>query len=282
MAEKYALLNSRATHNFIDKRMAKKLGIGTRPLTKPRSIINVDGTRNQEGTLTKYANLSVSHQDIMEVQQFFITNLGEDCAIFGFSWLQTFSLNINWRQAKINRKTTINTIKERPPHWVQISQIALIAHCIAKKEGLEKGEEVHVQIDKTNVAQQWAEKLLNDKKGKLMTEATIPTQYVEYSDVFSESAARQSPPQREDNHAINFKPNMPNTSSCKIYPISFKKPSSSGSGWAKTSTKILLGNQSPLLHRWHSLLRRRTATTKSSKIIVPSMNTQFPMSLYYH
>ena len=222
-AEERALLDSGATHNFIDKRMAKRLGIGTRPLTKPRSIINVDGTGNREGTLTKYADLSVSHQGITEVQRFFITNLGEDRAIFGFPWLQTFSPDIDWRQAKINGKTTVKTTRERPPHWAQISQIILIARCIAKKEQLGQGEEIHVRINKTNVAQQWAEKLLNDKKGELMTEATIPAQYAEYSDVFSESTARRFPPQREDDHAINFKPNAPDTFSCKIYPISFKE-----------------------------------------------------------
>jgi predicted aspartyl protease len=77
-AEERALLDSGATHNFIDKRMAKRLGIGTKPLAKPRSIINVDGTGNREGTLTRYADLLVSHQNTNEVQRFFITNLGED------------------------------------------------------------------------------------------------------------------------------------------------------------------------------------------------------------
>ena len=170
--------------------MAKQLGIGTKPLAKPRSIINVDGTGNREGTLTKYADLLVSHQDTSEVQRLFITNLGEDRAIFGFPWLQTFSPDVNWRQAKITGRTVVRTTQKPPPHWAQISQLALIARCIAKKEELEEGEEVHIRINKTNVAQQWAEKLLSDKKNKLMMEATIPTQYKEYSDVFSESAAR--------------------------------------------------------------------------------------------
>ena len=83
----------------------------------------------------------------------------------------------------------VRTTNKPPPHWAQVSQIAFVARCIAKREGLQQGEEVHIRINKTNVAQQWAEKLLNDKKDKLMTEATIPTQYMEYADVFSESAA---------------------------------------------------------------------------------------------
>ena len=150
-------------------------------------------------------------------------NLGEDRAIFEFPWLQTFSLDIDWRQAKIKGKTTTRTMTEQPLYWAQISRIAFIARCIAKKQKLEKGEKVHMRINKTNVAQQWAEKLLKEKKNELTTEATIPAQYAEYSDVFLESAARQFPPHREDDHAINFKPGTPDMFSCKIYPISLKE-----------------------------------------------------------
>jgi hypothetical protein len=47
-----ALLDSSATHNFMDKRMAKRLGIGTKDLGVLRAIRNVDGTPNIGGELT--------------------------------------------------------------------------------------------------------------------------------------------------------------------------------------------------------------------------------------
>jgi hypothetical protein len=89
----------------------------------------------------------------------------------------------------------------------------------AKKTELEEGDEIHMTIGKTNVAQQWAQKT-HEKRGDLVTENSIPTQYAEFSDVFSEQAARRFPSAREDDHAIEFKDTAPDTFSCKIYPVS--------------------------------------------------------------
>jgi hypothetical protein len=41
------LLDSGATHNFIDIRTVIRLGIGTQRLKQPRTITNVDRTTNQ-------------------------------------------------------------------------------------------------------------------------------------------------------------------------------------------------------------------------------------------
>jgi predicted aspartyl protease len=67
MAEEKALLDSRATHNFMNKKMAKRLGIGTRKLKTPQLIKNVDGTENQEGTLTHYTNLELTSNNQTDI-----------------------------------------------------------------------------------------------------------------------------------------------------------------------------------------------------------------------
>ena len=67
MAKEEALLDSGAMHNFIDKRMAKRLGIGTKKLENPRKIRNVDGTDNQAGELTKYTDLKTIVDKDIEV-----------------------------------------------------------------------------------------------------------------------------------------------------------------------------------------------------------------------
>ena len=87
--------------------------------------------------------------------------------------------------------------------------------------GPDEADEVHVMINKTNLAQQWVEAAYKDRKD--MMETSIPEHYKEYAEVFSEEAAKRFPPSRDNDHAINFKEGAPDKFKCKIYPISAKE-----------------------------------------------------------
>ncbi len=113
---------------------------------------------------------------------------------------------------------TIHTTNLGPPEWAQISRIIFIGRLLARKAKNDQGDEIHMVINKMNLAQQWAEAAHKGKE--VMTMSTIPEQYKEYTEVFSEEAARCFPLEREDDHAIKFKEGTPDTFSCKIYPIS--------------------------------------------------------------
>src|SRR6266849_3347255 len=71
MAKEEVLLDSGATHNFLDKRLVKRLGIGTKELAVPQGITNVDGTKNQDGTITRYTDLEVTMDEQTEIQRFY-------------------------------------------------------------------------------------------------------------------------------------------------------------------------------------------------------------------
>ena len=57
--EEHALIDSRATENFLDYRTVKQLDLGTKPLDTPQPIINADRSPNRKGALTWYTELMV-------------------------------------------------------------------------------------------------------------------------------------------------------------------------------------------------------------------------------
>ena len=76
--EERALLDSGASHNFIDICTIWRLGIGTKRLDEPRQVMNVDGTTNKAGDISKYTNLTITYKDRMATLPFFVTNLRKD------------------------------------------------------------------------------------------------------------------------------------------------------------------------------------------------------------
>src|SRR5258708_3990717 len=84
------LLDSGATHNFIDIRTIIRLGIGTKRLKKPRTVTNVDGTLNRAGSITRYTNLLFSYKGKETDLPMYVTNLGRDRIILGLPWFKEF------------------------------------------------------------------------------------------------------------------------------------------------------------------------------------------------
>jgi hypothetical protein len=94
-AEERMLINSGATENFLDHRMVKRLGIGTRQLPVPRRIFNVDSTENIVGRLTHCCTLCICKGKLSILQTFYITVLGADRAILGYPWLKAFNPHLD-------------------------------------------------------------------------------------------------------------------------------------------------------------------------------------------
>ena len=78
MATASALVDSGTTENFVNICTAEHWGMPRKNLFKPRPIVNVDGTENKAGAITKACILEIEHQEKQKLQQFYITDLGFD------------------------------------------------------------------------------------------------------------------------------------------------------------------------------------------------------------
>ena len=84
MAEEVALIDSGATENFIDQETIKKLKLGSKKLSEPVRLRNINGTYNQSGSVTNFINLLVNRGGRKIMQRFYVTNLGSDRIILGY------------------------------------------------------------------------------------------------------------------------------------------------------------------------------------------------------
>jgi len=101
VAKDEALLNSRATENFLDLQTWKELRIGRFQLRKPVPVRNVDGTSNSAGNIKYFCWLKIRIKNRDRRMKFFLTNLGNDRFILGYPFLKSFNPKIDWEKGQI-------------------------------------------------------------------------------------------------------------------------------------------------------------------------------------
>ena len=169
--------------------------MGTRELRVPLNVHNVDGTNNQEGTITQFCNLWIQRGAHVEKLGFYVTNLGQDCVILGYPWFKTFNPSFNWTaNALMGEDVTIETAgyhsrHPTPPQPIQPTKIREL-----------------IQTADTTI-----------EEDRQVVQKLIPARYHHHWEVFSKRASYQFPPAREEDHAIILKPGVPNTINCRVY-----------------------------------------------------------------
>lgn len=96
-----ALVDSGASAIFMHRRFAAKHKMLLRPLARPITVTNIDGTQNQAGTITHTVQLRMSVGDHREIVDFFVTDISTKDVILGYPWLRRVNPDIDWQSGKL-------------------------------------------------------------------------------------------------------------------------------------------------------------------------------------
>jgi hypothetical protein len=96
------LIDSGAGGLFIDQNYAKNFDINY--LDKPVKAYNVDRTENKWGMINAYVNLEFILGERKFKERFYVTGLGKQRIILGFSWLHKYNPIIDWKKEEITFK----------------------------------------------------------------------------------------------------------------------------------------------------------------------------------
>ena len=196
-ANTQALVDSRATENFIPHQLIKQFNITTTPLTQPRTARNVDESLNKSCKITEKVELEIQHQNHTKKLQFFVTNQGVNNMILGYPFLAITNPELDWKKGAM--KGTVAASMHDAHKWKVLSQ-----------------------IQKTTTSTQLAIKEA-EKKPQQTWDQIVPKQYNCFKKVFSEEESKQLPKSKPWDNAIDLKLDAPASFDCKIYPLSPKE-----------------------------------------------------------
>src|SRR5258708_34504306 len=91
-----ALLDSGVTGMFVNWAFAQKHKLETRPLPNPVPVHNVDGTPNENRSITEEVEVILWYDQHMEKVHLAVANLRWQTIIIGHSWLTHHNPEVDW------------------------------------------------------------------------------------------------------------------------------------------------------------------------------------------
>src|SRR5258708_9792548 len=95
------LLDSGATGMFINQSFVQKHQLETTPLPQPVLVRNVDGSPNENGSVTEEVHVTLRFGRHSERAHLTVANLGQQLGIIGHSWLTLHNLEVDWVSQKV-------------------------------------------------------------------------------------------------------------------------------------------------------------------------------------
>ena len=110
--ETQVLIDCGAGGMFINQNFAQNFKIHL--LTEPITAQNMDGTINKKGTIKSYIKLETKINSRKFREWFYVTGLGKQKIILGFTWLQKYNPLIDWKDQKFNFRKCFEQTKLKP------------------------------------------------------------------------------------------------------------------------------------------------------------------------
>ena len=187
-----ALLDSGATGCFVDKSWVLDRHLRLSKLVKPVLVLNVDGTRNQEGDIMHYVLLTVGVGKHAEKLWCAVTCLGKVPLILGHDWLKKHNPDIDWTTGDVR-------LSRCPPECKSLMDM-----CFAKLTSDNESQETWIQAVKNHESKGDVNKLTLEEAQKL-----VPHEYWEYLDVFLKSKSERMLLRKPWDHGIDLKEDFP-------------------------------------------------------------------------
>ena len=236
--------------NCIDYGFARRNKIPLKKLQKPLTVNNVDRSPNEAGTIRHSVTLFIRMGGIIHKEEFYAIKCGKDNIILGLPWLNRVNPTINWVNKHVNiheatdQTEEYNLATSSKPFTIRKAAQEQPTHPELLPWGHEKEEPIYpdenfvnyvrgaqyvytkgtnrfqmidgklrpLTVAKTSIASKLAQKVKE-------TQVTLPEEYAEFAEVFSEEASQRMPPSRAYDHPIlldeTFVPKI-----SKVYPLS--------------------------------------------------------------
>ena len=216
-----AMVDSGATALFLDKKYADRQRMLQIPLDAPILLYNIDGTRNEAGSITHKVRLELCIGQDKEKFDFFVTSLGPEKVILGLPWLRHRNPKIDWQEGTMRLNSNSEEI---PSEELEIEVTRIMANRMERRRLLAEKVLETVQDEVYCLAgftysQAIAEKAINAKPKKTFEEM-VPKHYRDFAKVFSEEESQRLPEHQPWDHAIDLEQDAVKHWKVKMYPMS--------------------------------------------------------------
>ena len=219
-----ALLDSSTTGLFIDKSFCLRHNIEMLPLDWAVQVHNIHSSLKKMVSSLKKVHTLLQMGQHTKLASLAITKLGHQSVIIGHSWLSHHNPEINWATQEISLSYCPSSCNSNS------NGTTVTVEDIHNSVKLEEGNTIYAVCLPDNYAklcttiaitQTPSQKLVQEALGSEgdIPLATIPSHYLDFTDIFSKEAFSQLPPWKKWDHAIDLIPNKPLPKG-KTFPLS--------------------------------------------------------------